>query len=260
VLPVLLFPGLVACDSKHDANDGHDHAAEMTNDQANDEHGDEFSGANFEEGKGIRMSDEAWKSLGLQQLAVSEQPAAFNITISAQVYRSVAESSDAQDGQQSRAFATALVSPEQAARIRVGQSVHYSANGDEANERLGTLWKIERTQMSLLGKAELLLVLPDANHELGVGDFISLKIPVENSNKSVISIPKSALLETSQGYYVFTVSGEFLQRREVKVGSQNDDFVEIVDGLKSGDSIVVKPVDILYLIELKATKGGGHGH
>jgi len=37
-------------------------------------------------------------------------------------------------------------------------------------------------------------------------------------------------------------------------------WVEIVDGLLAGDAVVTKPVQTLWLIELRATKGGGHSH
>jgi hypothetical protein len=36
--------------------------------------------------------------------------------------------------------------------------------------------------------------------------------------------------------------------------------VVIMDGLSVGDEIVAKPVKQLWLIELRATKGGQHSH
>jgi hypothetical protein len=252
-----------ACDSKHIADDGHNHAVETIGSKPGppaDKHDEEFSGATFEEGKGIRLLDEARKALNIEQLKVNEQSMVFNISVNAQVYRSAAESSGSQGERQNNAYATVLVSPEEATRVRIGQRIHYAFNGDETNKRNGEVWKTETTQLSLLGKTELLLMLPDANHELKIGDFFSVQIPIENPAKTVISVPKSALLETTQGHFVFVANGEFLQRHEVKVGSQNDASIEITEGLKSGDVIVVKPVEVLHLIELKATKGGGHGH
>jgi multidrug efflux pump subunit AcrA (membrane-fusion protein) len=44
------------------------------------------------------------------------------------------------------------------------------------------------------------------------------------------------------------------------VGSEADGWVEITDGLLAGDQVVTKPVQTLWLIELRATKGGGHSH
>jgi multidrug efflux pump subunit AcrA (membrane-fusion protein) len=46
----------------------------------------------------------------------------------------------------------------------------------------------------------------------------------------------------------------------VKTGSEADGKIEITDGLFQGDQVVAKPVETLWLIELRATKGGGHSH
>jgi len=74
--------------------------------------------------------------------------------------------------------------------------------------------------------------------------------------ENVASIPRSALLSCSEGYFVYTVSGEHLVRTAVKVGGGNDAFVEITDGLYSGDEVVLQPVMSLWMTELAAVKGG----
>jgi multidrug efflux pump subunit AcrA (membrane-fusion protein) len=56
------------------------------------------------------------------------------------------------------------------------------------------------------------------------------------------------------------VNGEAYQRTAVKTGAEADGLVEITDGLLEGDSVVTKPVESLYLVELRAVKGGGHSH
>jgi len=78
--------------------------------------------------------------------------------------------------------------------------------------------------------------------------------------QKAISIPSSAILKTAMGSFVFVQNGEFLLRTEVKTGNTHDDRIQIVEGLYEGDVIVRKPVEMLYLIELRATKGGGHSH
>jgi hypothetical protein len=41
---------------------------------------------------------------------------------------------------------------------------------------------------------------------------------------------------------------------------ETPDRVEVSGGLYEGDTIAVRPAERLYLIELRATKGGGHSH
>ncbi|MBL8992520.1 MAG: hypothetical protein JNM63_04215, partial [Spirochaetia bacterium] len=60
--------------------------------------------------------------------------------------------------------------------------------------------------------------------------------------------------------FVYVENGKRLLRQEVKSGRQSAGQIEILEGLYSGDRVAVKPVEWLYLIELRAVKGGGHSH
>ena len=71
-----------------------------------------------------------------------------------------------------------------------------------------------------------------------------------------MSVPRSALLRTVEGWFVYTKSGDRLIRAAVKVGVMNDEFAEITDGLYAGDIVALKPVMKLWLAELQAIRGG----
>ena len=88
-----------------------------------------------------------------------------------------------------------------------------------------------------------------------MGAFLQASCQLE-SGESVVTIPRAALLQCSDGYSVYTVSGEHLLRTPVKVGVVNAELVEIKDGLYSGDQVVLQPVMSLWLTELAAVKGG----
>ncbi|MES2309138.1 MAG: hypothetical protein V4507_09805, partial [Verrucomicrobiota bacterium] len=75
-----------------------------------------------------------------------------------------------------------------------------------------------------------------------------------------LNIPRSALLETSQGSFVFVKNGDSWLRTEIKVGHSSKETIEITEGLHEGETIATQPVEALYLIELRSTKGGGHSH
>jgi multidrug efflux pump subunit AcrA (membrane-fusion protein) len=64
-------------------------------------------------------------------------------------------------------------------------------------------------------------------------------------------------LRAVDGTFVYAVNGDSYFRTAVKVGAESESMVEITDGLLAGDAVVTKPVDVLWLIELRATKGGG---
>jgi hypothetical protein len=260
-----LLAGLSGCSPKHekkkDAHDHGKHSAEAKEPAAHDDHGAEASGASYQEGKGISMSEETRKSLGLEVMEVGEQVLTPTIALTGQIYRASSEPSRTYGKERSgNAYATALISRELVDKLAVGQKLNFLPQGSSASPQEGTVWKIDSAQMSVLGKAEALLELRDAAHALAVGAFVEAKVPIGKEPRKMIAIPRSALLEASTGRYAFVQNGSFLLRTEIKTGAQTDDFVEVTEGLYEGDNIAVKPVEALYLIELRATKGGGHSH
>ena len=69
--------------------------------------------------------------------------------------------------------------------------------------------------------------------------FANVQI-VTNVNRAAISIPQAAVLNDEGKTIVFVAEGNGYQKRQVQAGIQNNDRVEIVDGLNAGDKVVVK--------------------
>jgi len=59
-------------------------------------------------------------------------------------------------------------------------------------------------------------------------------------NRTAISIPQSAVLNDEGKTVVFVADGNGYKKRQVQPGIQNNDRVEIIDGLAAGDKVVVK--------------------
>ena len=59
-------------------------------------------------------------------------------------------------------------------------------------------------------------------------------------NRTAISIPQSAVLNDEGKTVVFIADGNGYKKRQVQPGIQNNDRVEIIDGLAAGDKVVVK--------------------
>ncbi len=69
--------------------------------------------------------------------------------------------------------------------------------------------------------------------------FANVQIVTE-LNRAAISIPQSAVLNDEGKTIVFVVADNGYQKRQVQAGIQNNDRVEIVDGISAGDKVVVK--------------------
>ena len=153
------------------------------------------------------------------------------------------------------AKASGLLAQTQAAALRAGLPVKLTS---KAGEMLGGI--VLGVNKSLaLGDAEVLVGVTNAGAKLKPSEFLSTTIAIPRG-ESVTVVPKSAVLRAADGTFVYTVNGNAYFRTAVKTGAEADGFVEITDGLLSGDVVVTKPVEKLWLIELRATKGGGHSH
>jgi multidrug efflux pump subunit AcrA (membrane-fusion protein) len=104
-------------------------------------------------------------------------------------------------------------------------------------------------------QAEVLLTISDARASLTVGTSLTATAPL-GGEQNVVSVPRSALLQTTEGDFVYAVNGEHFIRTAVKLGGQDEAFTEITDGLYAGDQIVVKPVMALWMAELQTLRGG----
>ena len=250
---VLLFVGC-----GHKEGDGQDHGKKEAH--AKDDghgHGEESpSDATFKAGKGVIVTDETRKILGVEVADVREQKLPAQIRFNVQVFgekhhHAIREN----DHTGCDVHGSGFVPLDKAAALRPGQPVQIQTRTNES--LAGVVLAVEQTLT--LGESEVIVGLTNATDKLKPGEFLSAIITLPRE-EVVTVIPHSALLRTAEGMFVYAVNGEAFFRTPVKVGSEANGLLEITDGLLAGDTVVTKPVETFYLIELRATKGGGHSH
>lgn len=228
-----------------EAHGGHDHG----------ESGAE--GAKYSEGKGIQLMEETGKAIGLATAEAEERELTPMVPVEAQVYRSSSEPSRPGREQTGSAYATAFLPPRLASSLKTGDSAEVHTTGGKFSARV---WKIESVSRDAVNNEEVILEIADADAALRVGEFVSGAVTRSGGTAAVVAIPRSAVLETATGKFVFVENGRFLLRTPVTTGAESADYIEIADGLYAGDVVATQPVETLYLIELRSTKGGGHSH
>jgi len=190
----------------------------------------EVSGATFKEGRGLKFLPETAAAIGLKTASVEERAVPRSLPVTAQVLDS---------------GPPALLSTSVAAS---------DADWLEKTALLDAKpVRIDRATASTTGLADLTLSVNRSG--LTAGEYVPLTLTAKEASP-VVAVPKSAVLRSAGGTFVYAVSGDYLVRTPVKTGAENDAFVEITDGLYSGDIIVTTPVEQLWLIELRAVKGG----
>lgn len=89
-----------------------------------------------------------------------------------------------------------------------------------------------------------------------IGDFLSKDVPFGDNfridariivweGKDVLTIPTSAIFRDGESWNVFVVDSGRARRREVKIGQQNADLVEVLAGLSTGEIVVLHPPNLL---------------
>ena len=241
-LTLLLWPVFVllaGCGLKQNADQAHEEVVP--------------AGASFKAGQGVRLMDETRKILGVEIADVTERKLPKELRFTVQVFAEQHHPSvNPQDHSRCDVQGSGLLSTDVAAAVRAGQAVQLR-HGTNA-PFMGTVLAVQPALTP--GESEIVIGVSNAAVMLKPGEFVaaSLSLP---GGEAVMAVPQSAVLRTVEGAFVFAGNGSAYSRAAVKTGAEADGFVEITDGLLAGDQVVTKGVTALWLVELRATKGGG---
>jgi len=206
-------------------------------------HDEEIAAPSFSEKSGLFLPEATQRSLGLKVVEVAEQKIETVLPLSLRAY---------QTGEKLLLAAGGLT-PEQSRQVSTNQVVQ--AKLSDGTTLTGTVRAIRTEMRHATGSDELLVEFPNATTNLAIGDFFSATAQT-GSDAKVVTIPREALLQNSEGQFAYTVSGEHFVRTAIKTGASNDALIEVTDGLYAGDQVVLQPVMSLWLTELAAVKGG----
>ena len=84
------------------------------------------------------------------------------------------------------------------------------------------------------------VAITDDTSELRQGFHVSLEIKVGGADKKLV-VPHPALVDEGGSKVIYILVDGKLERREVKTGAMNDEFIEITDGVKLGELVVITP-------------------
>lgn len=149
-------------------------------------------------------------------------------------------------GDPSRVEVALDVLSEDAVKIAQGAPVSIEGWGGETLLR-GAVRMVEpyaRTRLSTLGveeqRVEVVADLTDPPPGLGSGYRVVGKIVVW-SGENVLHVPPAALFRIGDGWGVFTVRDGRDVRKAITIGHRAGDAIEILDGIREGDTVVLHP-------------------
>jgi len=227
-----------------DGDHGHSHAA----DGSHSDSAQSFSGATHKEGTGITLLEETRKFLGIQTVEVQEQILPRRIRFTARVLTAV---NPGGSGVVTEHLALGVVSTNDAAILRPGLAMQL-----QTTSGLIVTGVIQQVSQPLAeGEAEVVAAFSTAIRTLQEGGFgdVSVSVPGE---RNVMVVPREAVIKSANGNLVYAVNGDAFTLTWVELGVEADGLVEVTDGLLPGDSVVTHGAMDLWLVELRAVKGG----
>ena len=193
------------------------------------------NGAQFKKGEGLSLTEEMARSIGLQTADVEEQKITPRLKFTLQPRAGTNE-------------AIGWLTASEAEKIQPGEVVEISGSPVST----GKVRSIAKHALSALVDFEV-TVTADTEMEGTKEVEASVILP---ETEAAASIPRSALLSTAEGHFVYATNGKFYVRTPVKVGVTNDDHVEVTEGLYAGDVVVTAGVNSLWMAELQVLRGG----
>lgn len=155
------------------------------------------------------------------------------------------------------------VYPNETANIRKGQVVKVIVPGWEDQPQDMTIQFINPSLQSGSQLMQVRGTIPNPDNQWQPGLQANILVPVKSAG-SALTIPAGAVIRDGKGMHVWVEKGrgKFIPR-PVKTGLENADVVEITEGLKEGEKVVVTGAYLLYS-EYILKKGtdpiAGHTH
>ena len=146
------------------------------------------------------------------------------------------------------------------ANVRMGQMVHADFDALPGKHLMGRISYIYPTLDPQTRTVRVRVVLPNPGLQLKPGMYATIVI-AGNERTNVLTVPRSAVLSTGERSIVFVrdTSGH-LTPREVALGGSNDVRIEILRGLRAGETVVSSAT---FLVDAESNLGtalGGMGN
>ena len=124
------------------------------------------------------------------------------------------------------------------AAVRVGQTVHADLPAMPGEHRMGKISFVYPTISPETRTARVRVVLANGDLRLKPGMYATLVI-VGTERGRVLTVPRGAVLSTGERNVVFVRdSANVVTPREVAIGAANDERIEVLRGLREGETVV----------------------
>ena len=139
----------------------------------------------------------------------------------------------------SRVWVDANVFEKDLPRVRVGQGVKLTVTAFPGSTFSGKIIFINSVVDPDTRTVKVRTEVPNPDGRLKPDMFANVEI-ITDVKSTAVSVPQSAVLDDGGKKIVFVADGKNYSPRQVQLGIQSGDRIEIIDGLGAGDRVVIK--------------------
>lgn len=124
-------------------------------------------------------------------------------------------------------------------KVQVGQKATVTINGNEYNGEIASISRIATTNETggIVVSTDVHITNPDDNIVLGIEGKVKINTAEE---KGALLVPSSCVNYASDGVFCYTVEDGIVKKVDVETGIADDNYIQILSGLKEGDKIIAE--------------------
>ncbi len=118
------------------------------------------------------------------------------------------------------------------------QSAELTLNSQKDVVFNGIIKQINPSVDSKTGTVKVTIEITKAPAQVRPGSFVDVKLVTQRHDNALL-VPKKALIDEAGSKYVFMINGNTAARRNIQIGFMDDQFAEVISGIKAGESVVI---------------------
>ncbi|EGV42104.1 efflux RND transporter periplasmic adaptor subunit [Bizionia argentinensis JUB59] len=144
-------------------------------------------------------------------------------------------------------------------KIKKGQKINFTIPESSQKTYSADVHLVGTTINETTRRVQVHGHIDDAESNFIVGMFVEAEINIDEVKS--MALPQEAVIKTGDGYYILmleekTADGYVFEKKEVKIGKQTEDFMEILNS----ENLLIKQLIIQGTAMLLNDSEGGHGH
>lgn len=144
------------------------------------------------------------------------------------------------------------------ALVKIGMKVKILTEAYPDKPFVGTIVRINKALDLSTRTLQAEINVPNPGHLLKPGMFARIAVALKEKPGALV-VPRTAVLEEGGRQFVFVVEGNQAIRKPIVTGIEQDQLIEVVEGVKDGDKIVVRGQESLRDRSTVRSVEGGEG-